>query len=1187
MAHTPLAALLHYLRSLHNAAGVQRSDRELLQQYVAHRDEAAFAALLHRHAPLAWSVCRRLLDNEQDAEDAFQAVFLVLLRKSTSLQVGASLAGWLHAVATRIALKSRVTSLRRLQRERRAVMPESSDPYAAVEERDLRVLLDEELDRLPEKYRAPLVLCYLEGLSYTEAARQLGWRDGTLCGRLARAREMLRQRLGRRGLTLSGAALTAALTESVAAPATMVAATARMAALFTLGQAAGSRAVSNSVATLAQGVLQAMTVAKVKTVVAVIAVFCVLAFGGGLTAHWFWTAKELPPERTETPLVKNAAQPRKEPPARIDRYGDPLPAGAVARLGTRRLCGSMHPMWLQFSPDGSKIASQGLFGVMVWDTVSGKRLVERKDYNALANGMAWRKDGTGVAIIRLPNHSYFVSEFTNANEKVPNPLPTPPPNAIPVPGPDGGEWLALSPDAARLAIVRNYEKEKITVELFTVVTGRLVSELKRERTLGPFDGPCREVRYSATGQLIVLSGPIEKKGDWSLTVVDADRNRVLRTCRIPPPGFCPWKYMLSFSPDARLAAIPPTRTDGPNNHTGVIRVWDLEASKEVRSLPFEERGYGTGHALTPDGKHLITSNSKNYFQIWDLATGKEVMRSGEQYSTEWGMASAVTVSADGKRFATGRQGDGKIDIWDTQNGKPTIAFAAHRDTINAVAVSPDNQLAATLGSDSFLRTWELATGQAKQAVPAPSQDRAVEHSGAKPRLRFTPDGRGLLFRAANILTLIDPHTGNPLALPAALRNRREYLGDFSADRRTLATFTADKVMLWDWPAASVRVTFNVPLNPHKPDGIGKGPERVVVNSVDLSPDGRLLFTNSSRRWDGPRGGGYQNSNDVWDGRSGKHLYRLTKPETEHPPGVFSPDGQVLYLGGHSLDGRGRRLADALTAWDPTAGTLLRCFEEPQREADTRFKERFGRMVATLAVSPDGRLLTVAETPFTAGNVIWLYETASGRILKQLPGHVRQVTDLTFTPDGRRLVSVSEDHTGLVWDVTVPGLGDAAAVRLAQAWERLAEFDPKPGYNAMAALTASPTDAVALLRDKLRPAPVPTDADLDRLVGQLDADTFTERQKAFAELERFGPNAVAGVKVRLKQSPPLEVRKRLLLFLEQYDGPNPHQLRCVRAVAALEAMNTVEARTLLAELAKGPPNDVLTREAQAASRRAGR
>ncbi len=1181
MADPRLASIVRHVCKL---AALQQtsdaSDASLLEQYIRQRDDSAFAALVRRHGPLVWRVCRRLLRQTQDAEEVYQATFLVLARRAAKIRKPAALASFLYGVAYRIARKARADGFRRQSRPGGPIAEPLGDPASEAAWREIEQILIEEVHALPEKYRTPVLLCYWEGLTNEEASRRLGWPTGTVKTRLLKARQLLHERLTRRGVSLSAGAIVTLLASSGGDAAVLP----HLAVAAVRAAFQGTSGFMTPAAALAEQAVRSMIYAKVRLVAAML-----LLVGGTITLAYHALgerqAEENQPAQPNPPAKEAAlVRPVKEKQqARTDRYDDPLPPGAVARLGTRRLCGSGDPMWLQFSPDGSKIASQGIFVLTVWDSISGKRLAERLNYDPIVNGMAWRKNGTGVAIIRLPDRSYFVSEFTNPSEKVPNPLPVPPPNAIPNPGPDGVEWLALSPDATRLAMVRNYEKEKITIELFTVVTGRLVSELKRERTLGPFNGPCREVRYSTAGQLIILSSPKEKKGDWSLMIVDTDRNRVLRTCRIPPPGFCPWKYMLSLSPDARLAAIPPARTDGPNNHTGTIRIWDLVAGKELRSLPFEERGYGTGHALTPDGNHLITSNSKVYFQIWDLATGKAVLRSGEQHSTEWGMASAVSVSPDGRRFATARQGDGQVDIWDTQTGQPTVTFAAHRDAITAVAVSPDNQLAATLGWDGFLRTWELATGQAKQLAPAPSQDRAVERSWARPRLRFTPDGRGLLFRAANMLTLIDPHTGKPLTLPAALRNRREYLGGFSADGQTLATFTADKVTLWNWPAASVRTTFSVPLNPKPLGGIANAPKRVVVNSVALSSDGRLVFTNSSRWQDEPRVMGSHNSNDVWDGRSGKHLHCLTTPESEHAAGVFSPDGRVQYVGGHSIDSQGRRRADALTAWNPSAGTLLRRFEEPQQEAHTRFKEQLGRMVATLTVSPDGRLLAAAEWPLTPGNDIWLYETASGRMLKQLSGHVRQMTDLAFSSDGRRLVSVSEDHTGLVWDVTVPALGDAAAVRLAQVWERLAEFDPKLGYNAMAVLTANPTEAVALLREKLRPAPIPTDADLDRLIAQLDADAFADRQKAVAELERFGPNAVAGVKVRLKQSPPLEVRKRLLLFLEQYDGPNPHQLRCIRAVAALESMNTVEARALLAKLAKGPPNDMLTREAQATSR----
>src|SRR5262249_55072748 len=153
-----------------------------------------------------------------------------------------------------------------------------------------------------------------------------------------------------------------------------------------------------------------------------------------------------------------------------------------------------------------------------------------------------------------------------------------------------------------------------------------------------------------------------------------------------------------------------------------------------------------------------------------------------------------------------------------------------------------------------------------------------------------------------------------------------------------------------------RVTFSVPLNPQKPAWIKEGPERVEVNSVALSADGRLAFTNSTRRQNNTQGFGYHNSNDVWDGGTGKHLHRLTALETEYPPGMFAPDGRVLYVGGHSLNHRERRTADALTAWAPATGTLLRRFAEPQRKAKRPREERHGRTVASLAVSPDGRLL---------------------------------------------------------------------------------------------------------------------------------------------------------------------------------------------------------------------------------------
>src|SRR5262245_45172386 len=200
MAGGQLQRTLGYLRRLADAgeAGAL-SDAELLQRFVRCRDEAAFEVLLWRHGPLVLGVCRRVLRQEQDAEDAFQAAFLTLAKKAHAVARQASLAGWLYKVAFRIALKGRARKVRRPLTE-----PLTEPPVAAGEEevlwRDLRPVLDEEVGRLPEKYRAPVLLCYLQGLTYEEAARQLGCPLGTLSIRLKRARERLHACLTQRGL---------------------------------------------------------------------------------------------------------------------------------------------------------------------------------------------------------------------------------------------------------------------------------------------------------------------------------------------------------------------------------------------------------------------------------------------------------------------------------------------------------------------------------------------------------------------------------------------------------------------------------------------------------------------------------------------------------------------------------------------------------------------------------------------------------------------------------------------------------------------------------------------------------------------------------------------------------------------------------------------------------------------------
>ncbi len=247
----------------------QLSDEQLLEQFIALSDDTAgdaFAALVRRHGPMVYGVCRRLLGDAHDAEDAFQATFLVLARKAMSVVRREKLASWLYGVAVRTASAARVRAARRRAREAQVSRPVRVESTDAPDHAELRAILDEELARLPERDRGPLVLCELEGLSRQEAARQLGVPEGTLSSRLARAKARLRDRLARRGLGLSIAGLALALgreASAVALPEVLIDSTTQAALRVAAGFSA-STVVSTAVVSLSEGVLKVMLLAKLK-----------------------------------------------------------------------------------------------------------------------------------------------------------------------------------------------------------------------------------------------------------------------------------------------------------------------------------------------------------------------------------------------------------------------------------------------------------------------------------------------------------------------------------------------------------------------------------------------------------------------------------------------------------------------------------------------------------------------------------------------------------------------------------------------------------------------------------------------------------------------------------------------------------------------------------------------------------
>ncbi len=287
MPDEALQTLVRGLRRLADHSGGGLSDAELLERFISARDQAAFEVLVWRHGPLVLGVCRRLLRQAQDIEDAFQATFLALVRKAGSISKRQAVGSWLYKVAYRVALALRAATQRHAGHEQEWTEPAAEPGPDEVLWRDLRPVLDEEVGRLPEKYRAPFILCCLQGKTNDEAARQLGCARGTVLSRLARARERLRQRLTRRGVTLSTLALATVTAERGLAAVSAELATTSIRAV--LGGAAGqaATAVSARVAALTEGVLQTMFLTKVKTALAVLLTVVLLgagALGSGVFA---------------------------------------------------------------------------------------------------------------------------------------------------------------------------------------------------------------------------------------------------------------------------------------------------------------------------------------------------------------------------------------------------------------------------------------------------------------------------------------------------------------------------------------------------------------------------------------------------------------------------------------------------------------------------------------------------------------------------------------------------------------------------------------------------------------------------------------------------------------------------------------------------------------------------------------
>jgi RNA polymerase sigma factor (sigma-70 family) len=359
------------------------TDAELLERYISRRDEAAFEALVRQHGPMVLGLCRRVLGNEADAEDAFQATFLVLVRKAASIRSPGSFGSWLYGVAHKTALKARAMNEKRRARERQA--GKGLKVEAAAEAwREVHALLDTELSRLPEKYRVAILMCALEGKTIKEAARQLGWAQGTMAIRLRRGRALLARRLAKHGLVLSAAVLSAMLSRPAAVagvPPALIHATLKAAGLMAAGRAAAGSIGSNVVA-LTEGVLKTMTLSKAKVATAMLLAAILMASAVVHIAGPSVAGQQTKSSKKPAPVPKQEA--RSVPMWRVRATLE----GHTAAVNC-----------LALSPDGKLLASASDDStVKIWNPATAKEIITLKESDGGGiRGVAFAPDGKTLA----------------------------------------------------------------------------------------------------------------------------------------------------------------------------------------------------------------------------------------------------------------------------------------------------------------------------------------------------------------------------------------------------------------------------------------------------------------------------------------------------------------------------------------------------------------------------------------------------------------------------------------------------------------------------------------------------------------------------------------------------------------------------------------------------------------------
>jgi WD40 repeat protein len=770
---------------------------------------------------------------------------------------------------------------------------------------------------------------------------------------------------------------------------------------------------------------------------------------------------------------------------KADGHGDPLPAGAVARLGTLRWRTTESADLLTFSPDGKRVASADRSCVRLWEVGSGKELgIAAVPYCTLA---AFTRDGKHLVI--APAQELLLLDGHTARTVGAYPLP--------------GNATAIVPHPTQ-DLVAVLTRQGDVVLARTDKPGGTPHTLNRQRLNLLLAGT-----WSADGATLIVG---DVQGVLSFFGPGAARRGVRSVAREGRTV-----HGLAAAPDGKALQV----------FEGGATLWvDAVTGKTLRS--FQPHVGASAWWLSPDGCRLAAGRNgdERIVHIWDTQTGQLLHTSRHPLVTH-GRDIGLAFAPDG---TVGANADGRlIVLWDVRTGKPLAAGSGHSTPIEELSFRAGGREVVTSAADGLAAVWDAATGKLLRQI---RHDDSASHRvpGC-----VTAGGSVLVTRSKGFLSCWDVATGKaercdlPTGDSASLRG-------VGLSGHTIVLGSTAGVMVLDRATGQVRHKLQV-SNP--------------VGHLLLAPDGRRL----AEFWDGLLA--------VWDVATGKRLWQLKEPQVNDY--VFAlawtPDSrQLLVERSHLQDGERFAFLDADTG-EPRG--RLDCW-------DGGFQH--------VAFSADGRLLATASKK----GVVRLWELATRLPLGQFtpkrlshngPAQDYRHVRLAFDPSGLRLAAGVEDGTVLVYFLPLLFASGGAPVD-GKAWEMLAGGDGKAAFALMLRLSQRPAEAMALLRERLAPAPVVAEQRLQELLADLDAGDFVRRDGAARELLKLGDAAEAALRALAAKPPSLEARRRAELVLKALDQrfrqfPSP-AVRTARALQVLESIGSEEARQLLEALAKGDP-----------------